>query len=96
MLSGITQTSVGLVVAGTIGSSVILQPSQKPHQEAVFLERLAARVERTATLPAETRDYLAALTSRYAERPAVKDDELRRQRALRRLADAVAYKSQQR
>ncbi len=73
-----------------------LTPPPNSRHDAVFLERLAPRVERVKALPSETKDALMQLVTAARERKAAgvreANHEPRRQAALDRLSRAIEDK----
>ena len=89
MANGITPLLVGLAIAIATGTSVALTPIHKPHDDVVFLERVAVSVERAKVIAPDTRDYLSALASRHRSRLSDGRLDVRRQKALARITAAI-------
>jgi hypothetical protein len=86
--NGIAPLLVGLIMVAATGTSVALTPIQKPNEDVAFLERVAVSVELAQGIAPDTRDYLSGLARRHGSALADSKLDLRRRKALERIAVA--------
>jgi hypothetical protein len=89
MANGITKLIIGAGIAAAIIAFSPVKPTHQANDDVAFLERLASTVERAQVLAPDTREYISQVTSGYKTRLSDAELELRRQKALARIAAVV-------